>query len=82
MTDCGTASACTPNRMALLDHAQWSTTLGRELPAGTGAVCVDSTPDDGSAAAPACDGTGTMYAVKLFWSERGQAARLVLPVRP
>lgn len=82
LASCGNNSACTPAQMAVLDHAQWSTTLGRELPSGTGVVCLDATPDDGTAASPACDGAGSMFAVKVFWSERGQVARLVVPVRP
>ena len=82
VTDCGATSACTPARMAMLDHSQWSTTLGRELPGGGGVVCLDSSPDDGDSAAPACDGSGRMFAVKVFWSERGQPMRLVVAVRP
>ena len=79
---CGSSSACTPAAMAQLDYAQWSTTLGRELPGGTGVVCLDASPDDGSAASPGCSGSGSMLAVKVFWSERGQVARLAVAVRP
>ena len=79
---CGSSSACTPAGMAQLDYAQWSATLGRELPGGSGVVCLDASPDDGSAASPGCSGSGSMLAVKVFWSERGQVARLALAVRP
>lgn len=79
---CGTGSNCTPANMALLDHAQWADVLGDELPSGTGVVCRDSTPDDGTAAAPACDGAGAMHAVKVFWREKGEPSRLVIAVRP
>ena len=82
ITDCGTAANCTPVRMALLDHGQWNATLANELPGGSGVVCLDATPDDGSTESSACDGAGTMLAVKVFWSERGVASRLVLGVRP
>jgi type IV pilus assembly protein PilV len=82
VTDCGASADCTPARMAQLDYAQWSTALGAELPGGTGVVCIDATPDDGTAAAPGCDGAGTMVAVKVFWSERGKLSRLALAVRP
>ena len=51
-------------------------------PGGSGVVCLDATPDDGSTGSSACDGAGTMLAVKVFWSERGVASRLVLGVRP
>ena len=79
---CGSSSACTPAGMAQLDYAQWSATLGRELPGGSGVVCLDASPDDGSAASPGCSGSGSMLAVKVFWSERGQVARLAVAVRP
>lgn len=82
VTDCGAAADCTPVRMALLDHSQWNASLANELPGGSGVVCLDATPDDGSAAGSACDGSGTMLAVKVFWTERGVASRLVLGVRP
>ncbi|MBP6903182.1 MAG: type IV pilus modification protein PilV [Burkholderiaceae bacterium] len=79
---CGSTSNCTPANMAALDHAQWNATIARELPGGSGAVCRDASPDDGTAEAPACDGQGDVFAVKLFWRERGEAARLSMAVRP
>jgi len=79
---CGSGNACSPANMALLDHAQWATTLADELPGGDGVVCLDSSPDDGTGAAPACDGSGSMLVVKVFWRERGVDARFALPVRP
>lgn len=82
VTDCGAAADCTPVRMALLDHGQWNATLANELPGGSGVVCRDATPDDGSAEGSACDGAGAMLAVKVFWTERGERSRLVLAVRP
>lgn len=82
VADCGANAACTPAAMAGLDFAQWSATLGRELPGGSGVVCLDASPDDGAAASPGCSGSGSMLAVKVFWSERGQPARLAVAVRP
>jgi type IV pilus assembly protein PilV len=82
ITDCGVTADCAAARMALLDYDQWSTALNRELPGGSGVVCLDATPDDGTAAAPGCDAAGTMLAVKVFWSERGQPSRLAVAVRP
>lgn len=79
---CGYTSSCTPAQMAALDYATWSSTVGNQLPTGKGAVCIDSTPDDGTADAVACDGVGTAFAVKVFWNERGTASRLVIAVRP
>ena len=80
--DCGATTSCTPARMAQLDYAQWSATLGRELPGGSGVVCLDASPDDGASDGAACSGSGSMLAVKVFWSERGQPARLAVAVRP
>ena len=82
VTDCGAVADCSPVRMAQLDHAQWNATLANELPGGSGVVCLDATPDDGTAASTDCDGAGTMLVVKVFWAERGVAARQVLGVRP
>ncbi len=82
VADCGAVSSCAPARMAQLDYALWSATIGRELPGGSGVVCIDSSPDDGSAAAPACDTAGQMLAIKVFWSERGVKARMAMAVRP
>lgn len=82
VTSCGVTTACATATMAKLDYSQWSATLGRELPGGSGVVCRDATPDDGSADAPACDGSGSMLAIKVFWSERGTATRLSVSVRP
>jgi type IV pilus assembly protein PilV len=82
VTDCGATSNCSPARMAQLDHAQWSAVLGSELPRGGGVVCLDATPDDGDLGAPACDGSGGMLAIKVFWAERGVPSRHVLWVRP
>ncbi|MBI3368743.1 MAG: type IV pilus modification protein PilV [Burkholderiales bacterium] len=82
VTSCGATSSCTPDKMAGLDFYQWNTALAAELPSGAGVVCIDSTPDDGTAAAPACDGIGATLAVKVFWKERADLSRLSVAVRP
>jgi type IV pilus assembly protein PilV len=82
VNDCGDVGPCTTARMAALDYDLWSTTIGRELPTGSGVVCIDATPDDGAPGAPACDGVGTTFAVKVFWKERGEDSRLAVAVRP
>jgi type IV pilus assembly protein PilV len=79
---CGTAAACTPAQSATLDYALWSTAVAAALPGGSGVVCLDGTPDDGVAGAPACDGQAGTYAVKVFWTERGVASRLAVELRP
>ena len=62
--------ACTPQELAADDLFDWLAQVAALLPAGTAVVCIDSTPDDGTAGAPACDGVGGAYAIKEFWNEK------------
>ncbi|MCY4182037.1 MAG: prepilin-type N-terminal cleavage/methylation domain-containing protein [Gammaproteobacteria bacterium] len=48
---------------------RWRAEIAASLPQGSGVVCGDSTPFDGSAQAPACDGGGGFMAIKLWWDE-------------
>ncbi|MCP5330911.1 MAG: type IV pilus modification protein PilV [Pseudomonadales bacterium] len=66
---CNTTAGCTPAQLAANDIAEWKAALAADLPSGAGTVCADSTPEDGTAAASACDGLGTLYAVKIWWDE-------------
>ena len=52
--------------MATADFARWRTALANALPGGSGVICLDSSPGDGTAAAPACDGPGGQLAIKVF----------------
>lgn len=79
---CGSSSACTPAQTATLDYTGWSTAVANALPGGSGVVCLDATPDDGTAAAPGCDGTAGAFAVKVFWNERGVTSRVAMELRP
>lgn len=45
---------------------QWQQRVLNALPDAEGVVCLDSTPNDGSPARPACDGAGAPVS-KLFW---------------
>lgn len=59
--NCGTSAGCTTQQLARNDIFQWNAALLAMLPqpaAATvaGVVCVDSSPDDGTPTAPACDG--------------------------
>lgn len=80
-------SSCTPQELALNDFYEWNSLLKGAaattwqdaitaiLPQASGIVCIDSTPDDGTEANPACDGvtnsgSPTIYAVKIWWHER------------
>jgi len=78
-------NACSASQMAGYDLAQWASDLAAQLPGGVGVVCVDNTPSDGTAAAPACDNTGAAYAIKVWWDDNRAGAanqRFVTSFRP
>ncbi|MGR9107598.1 MAG: type IV pilus modification protein PilV [Gammaproteobacteria bacterium] len=87
-TDCHTITGCTPADMAKQDMYEWSdpaspTSIPNLLPGGVGIVCIDSTPISvETSAAPACDGAGTSYAIKVWWTDdrSGQEMRFVTTV--
>ena len=69
-TGCASTAGCSAQDLAEHEMAEWSAAISTHLPMGAGIVCIDSTPNDGaSAASPACDGTGTMYAIKIWWDD-------------
>ena len=76
-----TPANCTPAKLAADDLWDWSQELAARLPSGSGAVCIDSTPDDGVPGAPACDGVGTALAIKVWWNEKPRSAAAVVPKR-
>lgn len=72
-TACLTTTGCTPIEMAGHDVYEWlsassSTSVANQLPDSSATICLDSTPEDGVAATPACDGLGSQYAIKIWWS--------------
>lgn len=75
-------AGCTPAELAVADMTEWSEDISGQLPGGSGAICVDSTPEDGTALAPACDGVGDLLAVKVWWTDTVGATRFVASVRP
>jgi type IV pilus assembly protein PilV len=76
------ATGCTPAQLAAADLGEWQAEIRSQLPGGAGVVCLDSTPDDGDAGAPQCDGLGKVIAVKLWWSDKIGSPRFVVSVRP
>ena len=67
---CTSTTGCSAQQLAQNDLSEWTTALASNLPMGSGFVCIDSTPNDGSdAGSPACDGTGTQFAVKVWWDD-------------
>ena len=79
--DCN-AATCDPTQLAAFDYARWLSetrqALGVKRNDGllntdnsvNATICMDSTPDDGTSGAWACDNTGNIYAIKLEWRER------------
>lgn len=66
--NCIKTAGCTSAQMAAHDIAEWRDAITAHLPAGDAIVCTDSTPADGvSAASPACDGSGELSVVKVWW---------------
>jgi type IV pilus assembly protein PilV len=59
---------CRSEALAAANMAAWKMQLSREVPGSYGLVCRDSTPNDGSASDPACDGNGALV-IKVFWTE-------------
>ena len=59
---------CSPDEMAALNMNFWQAQLHRDLPAGEGLVCRDSTADDGNMSDPSCDGNGGLV-IKVFWQD-------------
>lgn len=58
----------------------WHAAYLPQLPGGRGIVCIDSTPSDGTPDAPGCDNISpvadtTIYAIKIWWNERGDDAQ-------
>ena len=67
---CTTTLGCSPQQMAQNDLSEWLGALAANLPMGSGFVCIDSTPNDGTGVGnPACDGAGTQFSVKVWWDE-------------
>ncbi len=85
---CQTPTGCSSGeRLAIDDLSLWRAVIAARLPSGEGAVCLDSSPNDGdSEVQPACDGTSGVYAVKIWWGGDDNTAtpyqRLVLPFTP
>jgi len=75
-------SGCTSAELAVADMTEWSDDIAGQLPSGSGVVCIDSTPDDGTALAPACDGVGNVLAVKVWWTDSLGTSRFTTMVRP
>lgn len=67
--NCLAAAGCTPAEMAGHDAFEWNANVPDWLPEGTGIVCIDGTPNDGTSDAAACDGAGNVYVIKIWWRD-------------
>lgn len=67
--DCFTSASCTSTEMTNTLVGQWQEVLESALVDGTGVICKDSTPDDGSPTAPDCDGASDLLTIKIWWHE-------------
>lgn len=83
--NCTTVTGCPPQQLAYWDIAEWNLQICNSLPQTSactdpaapapavgpwGVVCIDSTPNDGTPTAPACDGVaGAPYVIKIWWLE-------------
>ncbi len=66
-SNCLNTTGCSAAQMAAHDVSEWETLVSSNLPLGSGVICLDASPDDGTPASPACDGSGSTYAVKIWW---------------
>jgi len=64
------AASCTSDELAADDLYDWTAQIQQSLPSGAGAVCIDSTPNDGAPGAPGCDGAGNAFAIKVWWTQK------------
>lgn len=79
-------TTCDFTQMAQHDFFEWQSNIAgttgnawypeiiAQLPSGVGIVCIDSTPNDGTPSAPACDGiipdpNNVMFTIKIWWKE-------------
>lgn len=76
------STSCTPTDVAQNDFVDWSAEVAALLPSGASVICLDSTPDDGTPDAPACDGAGPTLAIKVWWTEKGTQHRFATALRP
>lgn len=72
-TNCLGTAGCTTVELPQTDYTLWRSNLARQLPGGSGVVCLDQTPSDGNSASPQCSGTGRPT-IKICWNENARIA--------
>lgn len=78
-----------PGPLAAFDRFEWNAALAATLAGGVGVVCRDASLNDGTPAAPACDGNAdSPLVVKVWWDDDRSGAidardpRIALVVAP
>ncbi|KAB7623155.1 type IV pilus modification protein PilV [Alkalilimnicola sp. S0819] len=82
---CLTTAGCSAANMAAHDAWEWQQAVAAQLPGGNAIVCRDSTLENtATPAAPACDGAGDFYAIKIWWNDERDGSTLLFDtsVRP
>ncbi len=83
---CMTVAGCSGQEMAQTALFMWNQNVADLLGANAGGViCVDSTPGDGTLAAPNCDNlAGAPYVIKLWWKDDrvGAIGQFVTSLQP
>lgn len=78
--NCFSLTGCSLQEMAQNDMYEWSSAVANGLSAGTSVVCIDSSYDDGTSTAPACDGSGSTYVVKVWWNNINAESQRVVTI--
>jgi len=65
---CANPDDCAGNDWLSGNLQQWQHELEQNLALATSLVCRDSSPEDGDAGTPSCDGAGATV-VKIFWAD-------------
>ncbi|WP_261843465.1 type IV pilus modification protein PilV [Aliamphritea ceti] len=73
--NCLVTVGCSTANLANHDFFEWTgngaalNAISDILPGGRGIVCIDSTPEDGDLVNNGCDNVGSVYAIKVWWTD-------------
>ncbi|GAA4019874.1 type IV pilus modification protein PilV [Actimicrobium antarcticum] len=85
-TACMTTAGCSSADLASMGVYMWNQSVAELLGQNAGGtICIDSTPNDGTLAAPACDNVaGAPYVIKIWWKDErsGAVGQFVTSLQP